>query len=101
MDELAQAAWDVAKKAAKHRKGLAGDNFYGNKLAKLRADATNAFAEMPTGTPGDTSAIAESIDAVFSPSTSKKERQIAVRGLWHSLRTICKQPSPGIVSPGN
>lgn len=101
LDELAQVAWDVAKKAAKHRKGLGGDNFYGNKLAELRADAANAFADMAAGSPGDTSAIAELIEAVFSPTTSKKDRQLAVRELAHSLKTIWKQPSPGAAAPGN
>jgi len=101
LDELAQTAWDVAKKAAKHRKGLGGDNFYGNKLAELRADAANAFADMAAGTLGDTSTIAELIEAVFSATTGKKGRQAAVRELSHSLKTIWKQPSPGAPTPGN
>src|SRR6266403_2863461 len=38
LDRLAQAALDVVRKASKHRRNLAGDNFYGNKLAQLRAE---------------------------------------------------------------
>jgi hypothetical protein len=101
LEELAQTAWEVAKKAVKHRKSLSGDNFYGNKLAELRANATNAFAEMSANSLGDTSAIAELIEAVFSASTPKQDRQAAVRELSHCLRTIWKQPSPGRAAPGN
>lgn len=45
LDRLAQEALSVAKKAKRHRKSLAGDNFYANKMATLQTDATNAFSE--------------------------------------------------------
>jgi hypothetical protein len=101
LDALAQSALDVAKKAAKHRRSLGGDNFYGNKLAQLRTDAANAFSTMSASTAGDTSAIAELIDTSFSPSTSKADRLSAVRELSHALRTKWKQQSGGSTNPGN
>ncbi|GAA0001895.1 hypothetical protein [Bradyrhizobium diazoefficiens] len=101
LDALAQSALDVARKAAKHKKSLSGDNFYGNKLAQLRTDASNAFSQMSAGSVGDTSAIAELIDASFSPSTSKAERLASVRELSHALRTKWKEQSTGSTNPGN
>jgi hypothetical protein len=101
LDALSQSALEVARKAARHKKSLGGDNFYGNKLAQLRTDAANAFAEMSASTAGDTSAIAELIDASFSPTTSKADRLSAVRELSHALRTKWKQQSTGSTNPGN
>jgi hypothetical protein len=101
LDELAQAALDVVRKASKHKQSLGGDNFYGNKLAQLRADATNAFAEMSANSAGDTSAIAELIDVSFSSKTNKKDRLTAIRELSHALKTKWKQTSTGSTNPGN
>jgi hypothetical protein len=56
---------------------------------------------MSANSAGEATAIAELIDAVFSPSTNKKGRQTAVRELSHSLRTIWKQASSGSTAPGN
>jgi|SRR5579872_1811758 len=101
LDGLAQAALDVVRKASKHRRNLAGDNFYGNKLAQLRADATNAFGEMSASSAGDTSAIAELIETSFSATTNKKDRVAAIRELSYSLKTKWKQTSHGGSNPGN
>jgi hypothetical protein len=101
LDELTQAALAIVRKASKHRKSLAGDNFYGNKLAQLRADAANAFSEMSANSSGDTSAIAELIDVSFSSETAKAQRLAAMRELSHSLKTIWKQAGPISTSPGN
>src|SRR5258708_39920064 len=90
LGRLAQAALDVVRKASKQRRNLAGDNFYGNKLAQLRADATNAFGEMSASSAGDTSASAELIDASFSSTTGKKDRVNAIRELSYSLKTKWK-----------
>jgi hypothetical protein len=87
LQDLAQEALEVAKKAKRHRKSLSGDNFYGNKLATLRADATNAFQGLASYSPGDTSTIAELVEAVFSATADKKARATAVRELCHSLQT--------------
>lgn len=88
LEQLAGDALSVAKKAKRNRKSLAGDNFYANKMATLRADATNAFKGLAPTTAGDTSAIAELIEAVFSPSGDSKKRLTACRELCHNLRTV-------------
>jgi hypothetical protein len=84
---LSKQALEIAKKARKHRKSLAGDNHYGNKLASLRSDATNAYTDLVGQSVGDSAALAELIDAIFSPETSAKDRAGAVRQLEHSLKT--------------
>jgi hypothetical protein len=91
LDQLSQAALKVARTARKHNKSLAGDNFYGNKLAEMRADATNAFAALGSQSAGDTSALAELIQTVFSAKTRQAERLAAVRELSYALRTTWKQ----------
>ena len=92
LDRLAKNAIAVAKKARKYYKGLGADNFYGNKLADLRADATNAFRELDSHSAGDASALAELIEEVFSTQTKPVERLTAARELSHALRTTWKQP---------
>lgn len=87
LDNLARAALDVAKKARRHSKSLKGDNFYGNKLAALRADATNVYRTLSPGSAGGSSALAELIEFVFSTSADGKERLAAYRELSHHLRT--------------
>jgi hypothetical protein len=87
LQTLAKRALDVTKKAHKHSKSLAGDNFYGNTLATLRADATNAFRDLQSLSTGDVTAIAELLNAVFSPTTDKKHRAEAVQELCYNLRT--------------
>lgn len=94
LEVLARAAIDVVKKARRHKKGLAGDNFYANKLATLRADATNAFRALNSVSAGDSAAIAELIEAVFASSTSGKDRIKAVQELSYNLRTSWRAPTP-------
>ena len=78
---------DVAKKARRHHQNLSGNNFYGNKLATLRADATNAFRSLSSATIGDSSAIAELVESVFAAGTHKKHRASAFQELVYNLRT--------------
>jgi hypothetical protein len=101
LDVLVDEALRLTRKARKHRNNLKGDNFYGNKLAKLRADATNAFADLADATAGDTSALAELIEAVFSAATSAPDRLDAARELSYTLRTSRKQRKTKAASPGN
>jgi hypothetical protein len=93
LEELAKEALEVAKKARRHHRSLSGDNFYGNKLADLRADATNAFGNFNEQSTGDTAALAELIEAIFAASTSKNDRLKAYRELSFSLRTTWRSAS--------
>lgn len=88
LEQLAREATDTAKKAKRHRKSLSGDNFYANKLAALRADATNAFRDLAPTSAGDSSAIAELLETVFSPASDSKGRASASHELSYNLRTI-------------
>jgi hypothetical protein len=89
---LAQRAVGLAKTARKHRKSLSGDNFYGNRLAGLRADAINAFRQLALRSAGDSAAIAELVEAVFSPTTAKDRRLEASRDLVVALKTTWRGP---------
>jgi hypothetical protein len=100
LTKAVELALKVAKKAQKHGKGLASDNFYANKIAELRADAANAFRELSSRSPGDTTAMAEMIEAVFSPSTNQPERLRAARELIFSLKTTWRQSGSEAV-PGD
>jgi hypothetical protein len=93
LDSLAQQALKLAKKARKHRQNLANDNYYGNKLAELRADATNAFRELSSQSVGDTAALAELLETVFAAQTSAAARLAAARELAFALRTTWKDVS--------
>jgi hypothetical protein len=92
LESLTQSALKTAKKARKQRKALTGVNSYSNTLARLRADATNAFGELSAQSAGDTTALAELIQSVFGASTSPEERAKAAQELVFSLRTTWKQP---------
>lgn len=92
LEALSQEAVATAKKARRNHQNLGGDNYYGNKLAALRADAANHFRELSRQSPGDTTALAELIDVVFSPTTLPARRLEASRDLVYSLRTTWKQP---------
>jgi hypothetical protein len=87
LEQLAREAVVTTKKAKQHRKSLNGDNFYANKLATLRADATNAFRDLAPTTAGDSSAIAELLETVFSPTKDARTRTAAVQELCYNLRT--------------
>lgn len=90
LEALAQQALQLTKKARRHRQNLASDNFYGNKLAELRADAANAFRELSAQSAGDTTALAELIEAVFAAQTAVADRLAATRELVFALRTTWK-----------
>lgn len=87
MARLTSQAQDLAKKARKHRKSLSSDNYYGNKMAELRADAANAFRGLSTTSVGDTTAIAELIELVFGAKTEMDARRDAARELTYRLKT--------------
>ena len=101
LDGLAQEALAVGKKARRHNKSLRGDNYYGNKLAQLRADATNAFSDLSIRSPGDTAALAELVQTSFAADTSQKDRLSASRELSHALRTKWKESKGPAIAPGN
>src|SRR5580658_3341693 len=88
---LVRRARDVFHKAAKYKKSLTGNNFYADKLAELRADATNAFRELSDHSVGDTCALAEMIEASFSASTNQQQRIEAERALIYELSTTWKK----------
>lgn len=94
LEELARRAVDLVRKAARNRHNLSGDNYYANKLAELRADATNAYRELAVVSPGDSSALAEMIETVFAATTSKANRRQAVQDLVFSLRTTWRSANP-------
>lgn len=87
LERLAKEAMGTAKKARRNRKSLSGDNFYANKLATLRADATNTFRDLSPTSAGDSSAIAELIETLFSPTSASKSRASAFQELCYNLRT--------------
>jgi hypothetical protein len=93
IEQLARDAIDVTKKARRHHQNLSGDNFYANKLATLRADATNAFRSLSSTTVGESSAIAELIESVFAAATDKKRRTAAFHELVYNLRTSWRSTS--------
>jgi len=98
---LARQAAAVARKARAHSKSLTGRNFYADKLAELRVDATNAFRELSERTVGDTSALAELIEACFSPWVMPQQRLEAERALTHELKTTWKERSRANLADGN
>lgn len=87
LEGLAREAIACVKKARKHRSNLCGDNFYANKLATLRADATNVYRALIADSAGDASAIAELIETVFSASATSNARRDAYRELTFNLKT--------------
>lgn len=94
LEALAQQAIHIAKKARKHRQSLANDNFYGNKLAELRADAANVFRELSSQSVGATTALAELTETVFAAPTAAADRMVASRELVFALRTTWKKSKP-------
>ena len=91
--ELVDKALSVAKTARKNNKTLSGVNFYATKMADLRADATNAFARLSTRSVGDTSALAELLQKVFSTDASSKDRVQAARDLQFAMKTTLAEVS--------
>lgn len=87
LESLVSEAMALTKTARRNRKSLTGDNYYANKLAALRADATNLYRELSPVSAGDSTALAEMLQSVFAPHTSSKARAAAARELLFSLRT--------------
>lgn len=87
LQELVDAAIKVAKVARRNRFALTGLNFYADKFAKLRTDATVLFRQLSDPSVGDISTIAEMIEIVFSPTTDYRKRTNVSRLLIHELRT--------------
>src|SRR5712691_3919792 len=87
LEGLASQALQTTRMARRHSKSLRGENFYADKLAELRADATSAYRQLAARSAGDSSALAELIEAVFSPETPRDRRLEAARELAVSLRT--------------
>jgi hypothetical protein len=77
----------AAKTAKRNNKSLNGDNPYATKVADLRAEATNAYTSLATGSVGDTTALAELIEKTFSATTEPKERAQVGRELQFALKT--------------
>lgn len=84
---LIDCAIKVARTARRHRKSLNGANFYADKMANLRADATNVFGRISAGSVGDTTAMAELMARVFSATVAPKDRAQAARDLQYALKT--------------
>lgn len=96
LEKLALGAITVTKTARRSKKSLTGDNFYANKLATLRADATNAFRDLAPTSAGDSSAIAELLETVFSATADSKKRAAASQELCYNLRTTWRSAAvPG------
>jgi hypothetical protein len=93
LEALVTRAVQLAKTARRNRKSLSGSNYYANKLVELRADATNLYRELTPRTAGDSSALAEMIEQVFSASTPPNARAKAARELTFSLRTTWRSAS--------
>jgi hypothetical protein len=84
---LIDEATAVAKTARKHHQSLSGANFYANKMADLRADATISFGQLSGKSVGDTTALAELLQRVFSIDAAAKDRAQAARDLEFALKT--------------
>src|SRR5437868_14095826 len=88
------AALGCAKTASRHHQSLNGANFYANKMADLRADATIAFGRLSGCSVGDTSALAELMQKVFSVDASANDRAQAARDLQFALKTTWAEVKP-------
>ena len=95
---VVKEALAIAKKAKKHNKSLSGDNFYAQKFASLRAEATNAFNDLTGQSTGDVSAMAELIGNVFDTTTKPKHRRTNAQDLLFSLRTTWRDSKNKTVS---
>ena len=84
-ERLAIEAIVVTKKANGSKSSW--NNFYGNKLATLRADATNAFRNLAPTSAGDSSAIAELLEAVFSPTADSRRELRHARSCCYNLHS--------------
>lgn len=87
LEALVYEAPKVARTAKRNRASLTGLNFYANKMAKLRTDATIAFKELGEPSVGDITAVAELLETVFSSTSDLRERTGAANDLVHEIRT--------------
>jgi hypothetical protein len=94
LQQIVDEAIVVARTARKNRASLNGMNFYADKLAKLRTDATLVFGELGEPSVGDISAVAEMIQLTFAPDTDIKKRVPVARELTHELQTRKWKSSP-------
>ncbi len=85
--QIIDEAIAVTKTAKKNHASLNGVNFYANKLAKLRTDATLIFRELGDPSVGDISAVAELMEIVFAVNTDVRVRATTARELAHELQT--------------
>lgn len=101
LERIVQEALKLSKKAKRHNKSLSGDNFYAQKLAGLRADATNLFNDLTGQSAGDVSAMAEMIEHVFAPNTKAKARRETAQDLLFSLRTSWRNSTNRTIPAGS
>jgi len=90
---LSLEAQNVARTAKRNGQSLGGANFYADKMANLRTDATNAFREFDEKSLGDASTLAELMTTVFSATAKPKDRAQAARDLKHALKTATVVPA--------
>lgn len=95
-----QEALELAKKAKRNNKTLSGDNFYAQKFANLKADATNLFNDLTGQSAGDVSAMAEMIGTVFDATSSAEVRRTNAKDLLFSLRTTWRDSGNKASSSG-
>lgn len=91
---LVDEAIATAKMGRRHRKPLDGANHYADKMASLRADATNVFSRVTSKSVGDTSAEAELMQTVFAANTKAKARAQAARDLQFKIKTSWTELPP-------
>ncbi len=96
---LAKQAEVVARTARKHNKPLSGSNFYAEKLATLRADATISFRQLSSSDVGDVSVLSELLDTSLSPTATRTARRDAIREVCFQLKTKWAQAAP-VPPPG-
>ena len=87
LQKIVDTTMKVARTARKNRASLTGLNFYADKLARLRTDATVVFQQLDDPSVGDISAVAEMIQLTFAADTDFKRRAAVARELVHELRT--------------
>ena len=96
---MVEQGLEVVRKARKFRRSLRGDNYYADKLADLRADATNCFRELSAGGVGDISTMAEMVETTFSAKKVDWARRREVgRELIFRVRTA-REVAPEEGSP--
>jgi hypothetical protein len=95
MATLVDQAVALVRTARRNSRSLSGNNYYANKLAELRAEATNASGELPDRGVRETAAFAQLVEVCFSPSGTLEQRLKAKRELLFQLRTAWKETQNG------